>query len=61
MYILILIVSLKSQFNHALDVYHIDNIYSKEICLSLAEETSLELKRYDKDVETKYICKVNSK
>lgn len=61
MYILILIVSLKSQFNHALDVYNIENIYSHNICLSIGKKISEDLKSFDKDVETKYFCELNSK
>jgi hypothetical protein len=60
MYILVLIISLKSQFNHALDIKYQDNLSSERICHDLAEETITGLKSYNKDVETKYFCKLNA-
>ena len=63
MYILILIISLKSQFNHALDVrtQSIQTLHQNpEFCMALGEKISAELKSFNKDVETKYFCeKVN--
>ena len=59
MYILILIISLKSQFNHALDVrtQSIQTLHpNPEFCMALGEKISAELKSFNKDVETKYFC-----
>ena len=60
MYILILIISLKSQFNHALDVrtqsIPITTHAHPEFCMALGEKISAELKSFNKDVETKYFC-----
>ena len=59
MYILILIISLKSQFNHSLDVrtQSIPNAArGQELCMALGEKISAELKSFNKDVETKYFC-----
>ena len=59
MYILILIISLKSQFNHALDVrtQSIQTLHQNpEFCMALGEKISVELKSFNKDVETKYFC-----
>jgi|LakMenEpi03Aug12_release.lakeMendotaPanAssembly.Ray.scaffolds.fasta_scaffold3076968_2 hypothetical protein len=60
MYILVLIISLKSQFNHALDVKIQDKIETEHVCQAIAEETIAGLKYYDKDVNTKYFCKLNT-
>lgn len=64
MYILVLIISLKSQFNHALDVrtqqLPLNSMTQPGSCLALGEKISSELKLFNKDVETKYFCeKVN--
>jgi hypothetical protein len=59
MYILVLIISLKSQFNHALDIKYQDKIESEHVCRELAEESIAGLKSYNKDVDTKYFCKLN--
>lgn len=59
-YLLVLIISLKSQFNHALDVKFQDNLTSERVCQSVAEKTISDLKFYNKDIETKYFCeKIN--
>ena len=57
MYTLILIISLKSQFNHALDVktQSIPNA-TQQSCMALGEKISAELKSFNRDVETKYFC-----
>ena len=57
MYILILIISLKSQFNHALDVrtQALSNS-TQQSCIALGEKISAELKSFNRDVETKYFC-----
>lgn len=60
MYILILIISLKSQFNHALDVKTVDGIHREDTCMFIGEKMSFELKSFNKDVETKYYCELNS-
>lgn len=60
MYILILIISLKSQFNHALDVKTVDGIGRQDTCMLIGEKISIELKSFNKDVETKYYCEVDS-
>ena len=59
MYILILIISLKSQFNHSLDIKTINNINSEQICNSIGKKMSLELTNFDHDVQTKYYCEQN--
>ena len=56
MYILILIISLKSQFNHSLDIKTIDNIHSEQECIMLGKKITLDLKEFNNDVETKYSC-----
>lgn len=60
MYILILIISLKSQFNHALDVKIQDNIATERICHNIGEKTITELKNFNKDVDAKYLCETNA-
>ncbi len=61
MYILILIMSLKSQFNHALDIRVVENIYSHQSCLDLGKTITQDLKSFNREVETKYSCELNSK
>jgi hypothetical protein len=56
MYILILIISLKSQFNHALDVRSISGIQSPGACKHMAESTITNLKSFNAEVEAKYSC-----
>lgn len=59
MYLLVLIISLKSQFNHALDIKFQDNIATERICHIVAEKSIADLKFYNKDVEAKYFCELN--
>lgn len=63
MYILVLIISLKSQFNHALDVRTQSVPYTTlshngKGCMDLGERISSELTSFNKDVETKYFCQL---
>lgn len=60
MYILVLIISLKSQFNHALDIKYQSGIHSEKVCHDLAEKSIIDLKSFNKDVETKYFCELNT-
>lgn len=55
-YILVLVISLKSQFNHSLDVKYIDNIVTEKACISIAEKTIADLKYFNSDTEVKYSC-----
>lgn len=59
MYLLVLIISLKSQFNHALDIKFQDNIETERVCHIVAEKSIADLKIYNKDVEAKYFCELN--
>lgn len=56
MYILVLIISLQSQFNHSLDVKFQDNIPSIETCMELGKKSTTDLQKFNKEVETKYFC-----
>lgn len=56
MWTLILTISLKSQFNHALDVKFVQNINTEQQCLDLGSKTTDDLKYFDKDVHTKIRC-----
>ena len=61
MYILVLIISLHSQFNHALDIKMQDNIQTIETCNELGKTATSELQKLDRDVETKYFCQKNNR
>jgi hypothetical protein len=54
-------MSLKSQFNHALDIRVVENIYSHQSCLDLGKTITQDLKSFNREVETKYSCELNSK
>lgn len=56
MYILILIISLHSQFYHDLDIKMQDNIQTIATCNELGKIATSELQKLDRDVETKYFC-----
>lgn len=56
MYILILIISLKSQFNHALDFRSVSGIKTEIVCKNMAEKSIRDLKHFNPDVEVEYSC-----
>lgn len=56
MWTLILTISLKSQFNHALDVKIVQNLTSEHHCQQLGNTITEDLKFFDKDVHTKIRC-----
>jgi len=58
-YILILIISLKSQFNHSLDVKYQNNISSEKLCIAIAEKTIEKLQQFNSNTEIEYSCIAN--
>jgi hypothetical protein len=56
MYTLILIISLKTQFNHALDVQPIGQFRNEHVCTSLGEKIRYTLKEYNPDTAAYIIC-----
>ena len=56
MWILVLTISLKSLYNHALDNKVVSNLPSEESCLNLGKRMTSDLKRYSSDVETTISC-----
>lgn len=56
MWLLVLTISLKSQFNHALDIRQVDFLPNEEICKSIGNTMTADLKAFNKDVETTIRC-----
>lgn len=56
MYTLILIISLKSQFNHALDANIKPGFATEQTCVRAASTAIGMLKSFNESVEAKYSC-----
>lgn len=56
MWILILTISLKSQFNHALDTKYVQNLPSKEACEHIGRESESDLMYYNSDTKVTISC-----
>lgn len=56
MWTLVLTISLMTKFNHALDVQYFPNIVSKEQCEKNGQQITMDLKSFNKEVETKIFC-----
>jgi len=56
MWTLILTISLKSQFNHALDVQIRPNLPTEQTCLKVGTQSSVDLKSFNPKVEVKISC-----
>lgn len=56
MWVLILTISLKSLYNHALDDKVVSQLHSEESCLNLGKKMTSDLKHYSSDVETTISC-----
>jgi hypothetical protein len=59
MYTLILIISLKSQFNHALDIRYVDNL-TIQTCQHFGEVSKKKLKQFNPDVEVDISCEAKN-
>lgn len=56
MWLLILTISLKSKFNHALDIRTVSELSSKIQCEKIADIMDRDLKSFNSDIETKFDC-----
>lgn len=56
MWILILTISLKSQFNHALDTKYVQNLPSKEACERVGQVSEADLLHYNSDTKVTISC-----
>lgn len=45
-----------TKFNHALDVQYFPNMVSKEQCEKNGQQITMDLKSFNKEVETKIFC-----
>lgn len=56
MYTLVLILSLKSQFNHNIDLKTVPNLTTEAQCLKLGKKLSDDLYHFNIDIITKLYC-----
>lgn len=56
MWLLILTISLKSQFNHALDIRTVDHLKSRDQCDNVAKIMIQDLESFNPSIETKHDC-----
>lgn len=59
MYTLILLISLKSQFHHDLDLHVVPNLASAESCQSIGNRLSDAMKLLNPDVTTQLYCEAS--
>lgn len=59
MWTLVLIISLTSKFNQALDVSEVHGLTSKDKCYELSKKIITELQQYNQSVQVSVICNEN--
>jgi len=56
LYTLLIVISLKSLYNHNLDSIVIPNLYSEHECINLGKKVSDDLKNLNTEIETIIYC-----